>query len=244
MVRGKLKGKISTRIVRTTLMAILVLVSIIIGITYYFISSDLKSRTNDMAEGVWHAVTESVSTESLKALISEPSEDSEAYVNIKKDLKTIRDSINAKYLHIVMAIEGNYVYLVDGIDANSEDSALPFDNVEPDYIDDYKMIEQTMLPLFGTYDDYEGSILFSNYFPLKDENGKLIAFLGADFDITETLAASRDMFLLILLSTVLTLIVIGVILTLMIRRALQPIQILTHDCQLLSEFDSRYQYCL
>ncbi len=237
MVRNKLKGKISTRIVRTTLISILLLVAIIIGITYYFISKDLKTRTNDMAEGVWHAVSESVSIESLTALKTDPSVESEAYITIKKDLRTIRDAINAKYLHIVMVSEGKYVYLVDGIDANSEESALPFDPVEPDYIDDYQTIEQTKLPLFGTYDEYEGRILFSNYFPLNDENGNLIAFLGADFDITDTLAASRDMTLFIILSTMVALLVIGIILTLMIRRSLQPIQFLVQDCQRLSEFD-------
>ena len=150
MVRGKLRGKISTRIVTTTLIAILILVAIIIGITYYFISKDLKSRTNDMAEGVWHAVSESVSIESLIALKTDPSIDSEAYITIKNDLRTIRDAINAKYLHIVMVSEGNYVYLVDGIDSNSEESASPFDPVEPDYIDDYQTVEQTKLPRFGT----------------------------------------------------------------------------------------------
>jgi methyl-accepting chemotaxis protein len=237
MVKGKLKGKISTRIVRTTLIAILLLVAIIIGITYYFISKDLKTRTNDMAEGVWHAVSESVSIESLIALKADPSVESEAYITIKKDLRTIRDAINAKYLHIVMVSEGKYVYLVDGIDSNSAESALPFDPVEPDYIKEYQTIEQTNLPRFGTFDEYEGRILFSNYFPLNDENGNLIAFLGADFDITDTLAASREMSLIIVLSTMIALIIIGVILTLMIRRALHPIQLLTQDCQRLSEFD-------
>ena len=136
-----------------------------------------------------------------------------------------------------MVSEGNYVYLVDGIDSNSEDSASPFDPVEPDYIDDYQTVEQTNLPLFGTYDEYEDRVLFSNYFPLNDEQGNLIAFLGADFDITDTLAASRDMSLIIIMSTLIALIVIGIILTLMIRRALQPIQFLVQDCQRLSEFD-------
>ncbi|HSN67442.1 MAG TPA: methyl-accepting chemotaxis protein, partial [Fusibacter sp.] len=63
----------------------------------------------------------------------------------------------------------------------------------------------------------------------------------ADFDITDTLAASRDMSLIIIMSTLLALIFIGIILTLMIRRALQPIQFLTQDCQRLSEFDLTHE---
>jgi methyl-accepting chemotaxis protein len=237
MVNGKIKGKISTRIVRTTLVAILVLVSIIIGITYYFVSNDLRSRTDDRAEGVWNAVSRSVSTESLISLLSDPSIDSQEYKSIKKDLRTIRDAVHAKYLHIVMSSDTSYVYLVDGIDENSDDAILPLDPVEADYIDDYQIIEKTNAPLYGTFDKYNGRILFSNYFPLKDGNGNLIAFLGADFDITDDLAASRDMSILIVLSTGAALLVIGIILTFMIRKALQPIAYLTQDCQSLSEFD-------
>ncbi len=241
MVVGKIKGKISTRIVRTTLVAILVLVAIIMGITYYFVSKDLKSRTNDMAEGVWKSVSESVSVENLEALIADPAIESQVYGIIKKDLMTIRDAINAKYLHIVILKDDRYVYLVDGIKENSDASARPFDPVEADYISAYQKIEQSNTPLVGTYDKFEGRILFSNYFPLKDESGNLIAFLGADFDITDALAASRNMSILIVLSTLVALFVIGVTLTLMIRRALRPIQYLAHDCQLLSEFDLTHE---
>lgn len=190
-----------------------------------------------MAEGVWDAVSESVSTESLKSLMSDPTVDSENYDVIKKDLMTIRDAVHAKYLHIVMASGTSYVYLVDGIDGNSDDAILPLDPVEADYIDDYQTIEKTNAPLYGTYDKYKGRILFSNYFPLKDESGNLIALLGADFDITDDLAASRDMSILIVLSTAFALLFIGVILTYMIRKALRPIVHLTQDCQSLSEFD-------
>lgn len=237
MIKGKIKGKISTRIVRTTLVAILVLVAIIIGITYYFVSKDLRSRTNDMAEGVWIAVSESISPESLLSLKSDPTVDSQSYDIIKQDLRTIRDAVHAKYLHIVMASDSGYVYLVDGIEENSDDTILPLDPVEEDYIDEYQTIEKTNAPLYGTFDKYEGRILFSNYFPLKDDNGNLIALLGADFDITDDLAASRDMSILIVLFTGVALILIGAILTYMIRKALRPIAYLTQDCQRLSEFD-------
>lgn len=237
MVKGKIKGKISTRIVRTTLLAILVLVAIIIGITYYFVSKDLRSRTNDMAEGVWIAVSESVSTESLISLISDPTVDSPSYDIIKQDLRTIHDAVNAKYLHVVMASDAGYVYLVDGIDENSDDASVPLDPVETDYIEAYQTVERTNAPLYGTFDEYNDRILFSNYFPIKDDNGNLIAFLGADFDITEDLAASRDMSILIVISTGIALIIIGIILTYMIRKALHPIGYLTQDCQRLSEFD-------
>lgn len=237
MVKDKIKGKISTRIVRTTLVAILVLVAIIIGITYYFVSKDLKARTNDIAEGVWIAVSESISPESLLSLKSDPTVDSQSYDIIKQDLRTIRDAVHAKYLHIVMASDSGYVYLVDGIEENSDDTILPLDPVEEDYIDEYQTIEKTNAPLYGTFDKYEGRILFSNYFPLKDDNGNLIALLGADFDITDDLAASRDMSILIVLFTGVALILIGAILTYMIRKALRPIAYLTQDCQRLSEFD-------
>lgn len=232
----KIKGKISTRIVRVTLILVLVLVVVISGVNYLSMTRDLRNRTNDLAEGVWQTVSSTLDQEALKALIVEPNEGSEAYTTVKSDLKMIYNAVNAKYLHVVIKTDNGYVYLVDGL-IDPDESISPLDTVESEYQASYQKVESTKLPLYGAFDEYNDKILFSNYFPLLDDQNNVIALLGADFDITEDVDNTFVTFLWTLLLTTIALLAIGTTLTVIIRRELKPIQHLAETCTQLASYD-------
>jgi len=232
----KFKDKMSTRIVRRTLILIFVLVSVISGITYLSLTKELNERTNSSAKGVWSAVSKTIEVETLKTLIENPAVDSEAYLEIKSDLTTIKEAVNAKYLHIVIKSDAGYRYLVDGLE-DSEESVIPLERVESVYQENYSSVGAANEPIYGTFDKYDGRILFSNYFPLFDGQNNLIGYLGADFDVTKDVENTFDTFMWILLLTLIAMLVIGGILTLTIRNALKPIAYLADACNALAAYD-------
>ena len=232
----KIKGKISTRIVRVTLILVFVLVVVISGVNYLSMTRDLRNRTNDLAEGVWETVSSTIDQEALKALIADPNEGSEAYTTVKSDLKMIYNAVNAKYLHVVIKTDSGYVYLVDGL-IDPDETMAPMDSVEPEYQSSYQKVESTKLPHYGTFDEFKGRILFSNYFPLFDDQNNVIALLGADFDITEDVDNTFVTFMWTLLLTTIALLAIGITLTIIIRRELKPIQLLAETCTQLASYD-------
>lgn len=232
----RFKDKISTKIVLTVMLAILCLVVISSSITYYIISKDLKSRTNQEAESVWKTVTASISSAELANLIDSPTVENTDYSLIKDRLVLIRNAIGAQYLHIVVKDGEGYHYLVDGL-TEAGQSALPMELIESKYNLKYDSVYQSKIPQYGSFDKFDGKILFSNYFPILDESNQIIAFLGVDFNITEDVKASRDAFILIAISTFIFMLIVGGALTILIRNLLKPILYLAKQCNRIAEYD-------
>ncbi|GAB6106489.1 methyl-accepting chemotaxis protein [Fusibacter bizertensis] len=232
----RFRDKISTKIVLTVMLAILCLVVISSSITYYIISKDLKSRTNQEAESVWKTVTASISSAELASLIDSPTVENTAYSLIKDRLVLIRNAIGAQFLHIVVKDGEGYHYLVDGV-TEAGQSASPMEFIESKYNLKYDSVYQSKSPEYGTFDKFDDKILFSNYFPILDESNQIVAFLGVDFNITEDVKASKDAFFLIAILTVAFMLVVGSALTVLIRNLLKPILYLAKQCNRIAEYD-------
>lgn len=235
-MQTKFRDRISTKIVTTVMIAIICLVVISSGVTYYIISKDLKTRTNEEAKNVWETVLENVSQEELTALIASPSQENQNYDVIKDKLVLVRKAVNAQYLHIVVPSGSGYAYLVDGVTEESE-SVLPMESIESEYISFYESVNKTGSPQYGSFDQFQGKILFSNYFPIKNASNQIIAYLGADFNITDDVAASKEAFTLIAILTFVFMIIVGGILTLLIRVLLKPISYLAYECIRIANYD-------
>lgn len=234
-MREKIKGRISGRIVRVTLLGIVLLILGISFITYTFIATEQKNRTDKLADGVLNAVLETVKMQDISDLMANPSKDTENYLMLKEKLITLRKASGAEFLHVVVDQSNGFNYLVDGI--QDDDSALPGEPVEAEYQAFYAEVKATQKALYGDYDPYEGKILFSNYFPIVGSDGQILAYLGADFDITESVAATQKTFIAILGFSVASLLVIGLILTWAIRKMLKPVSYIVDQCDLIANYD-------
>ena len=234
-MKEKMKGRISGRIVRVTLLGIVLLILGISLITYTFISSEQQNRTDKLADGVLNAVLETVNIQDISELMSNPSTETDLYQTLKEKLITLRKASGAEYLHVVVDQGDGFNYLIDGI--QDDDSAFPGDPVEPEYQAFYAKVKSSQKALYGDYDPYEGKILFSNYFPIVGSDGQIIAYLGADFDITEALAATQKTFIAILGFSIISLLVMGVLLTWAIRKMLKPVSYIVEQCDLIANYD-------
>ncbi|OJV65863.1 MAG: hypothetical protein BGO41_07955 [Clostridiales bacterium 38-18] len=232
----KFKDKIGTRIIALTIIAIALLSTFISGITYYMIEKDLRARTDLAANDVYEAVIDHITFEDLDALIASPTVDNQSYSSIKETMMLIREAVGADYLHIVVENNGSFFYLVDGL-RPSDESASPMEAIESDYIASYSTVKSTDKPLYGTFDKFEGKILFSNYFPIRNSQGNLVAYLGADFNITEEVAQSEATFRMILFFTLGFIVIVSILLILMIRKALRPVNYLSNKCNEIAAYD-------
>ncbi|MCA0384527.1 MAG: methyl-accepting chemotaxis protein [Firmicutes bacterium] len=204
--------------------------------TYITLSNQLKSTTNHRAYNAYQAVERQLDMEALTSLLEAPDDSNPVYNTIKQQLVNIKEISDANYLHVVVKGDTGWVYIVDGV-TEKGDSAVPNEPIEEDYIDEYETIEKSLKPLYGSFDEYEGSILFSNYFPIFNQQGNVVAYLGADFDITEDVEAFKRAFIMIFLFSIFSLVVISVLLVLFIKRLLSPITDLVQECRYLSEYD-------
>jgi len=232
----QLKGRISTRITRWVVISSIILIMIISLFTYITLSNQLKSTTNHRAYNAYQAVERQLDMEALTSLLEAPDDSNPVYNTIKQQLVNIKEISDANYLHVVVKGDTGWVYIVDGVTEKGE-SAVPNEPIEEDYIDEYETIEKSLKPLYGSFDEYEGSILFSNYFPIFNQQGNVVAYLGADFDITEDVEAFKRAFIMIFLFSIFSLVVISVLLVLFIKRLLSPITDLVQECRYLSEYD-------
>ena len=232
----KLKGRISSRIVRITLILVIVLVAALSGITYFSIMKDMKISTKLDAETAATTLEQMFTPSLINQVKDNPKVDNEAYKTIRRDLIKIRRAIDAKDLHYVANLNDQLVYLVDGID-DVDVATKPNQALESNEIDLYKEVLSTSELVEGGQFNRDGLTLISYYFPVKDESGQAIAVLGVTFDISPEIANSRATFVIILGFSLVSLVFIGLIMMMMINRMLKPIKNLADDCQKLANFD-------
>lgn len=235
-MKRPIKGRISSRITRWVVISSTILIAIISLFTYIILSNQLKNTTNQRAANTYQAIERKIDTSALLTLLEAPDESNPVYTILKQQMVDIREISDAKYLHVVSKGEFGWVYIVDGL-TEKDASAVPNEPIEEEYIDEYESVEKSLKPLYGTFDEYEDSVLFSNYFPIFDQQGSIIAYLGADFDITQDVEAFKRAFIMIALFSVISLVIISLLLVLFIKRLLSPISDLVSECQYLSDYD-------
>lgn len=236
MIREKTKHKISTKIVKITLFLILILLIFTSSITYYSMNKELNKRMVNTVDGINTAVSLRFNEDTINQLKNVTDKTDSKYQVSKETLMAFRDAASVKYLHIVVKTDSGYAYLIDGI--AEENGSAPFlDPVEAEYVSTYDQVTNTKKPIYGTFEKYQGMLLFSNYFPILNSQNQVIAYLGADFDVTDEVKETFDTFVSITILTVIALILIGIILTILINRSLRPIKTLANDCKRLAEYD-------
>ncbi len=236
MVREKIKHKISTKIVRITLLLILILLVFTSSITYYSMTKELNKRMINIADGINSAVSLRFNADTLNQLMQSDGKDDSKYKLSKESLMAIKDAGAIEYLHIVVKTDKGYAYLIDAL-TDSEGSAKFLEPVEADYTASYDQVTNTKKPIYGAFEKYQGMVLFTNYFPILNSQNQVVAYLGADFDVTDEVKDTFDTFAGIIILTVFALILIGILLRLLINRSLRPIKTLADDCKRLADYD-------
>lgn len=236
MAMIRFKDRISTRIVGVVLLSFVILLTTILVLNFYALNKTVNDQMEEIAIGTWSSVTTLVDEGTLNSLIEEADIESPLYKEVKRSLVALRNATNARYLHIVIGEAGNYSYVVDGV-TDEDDMADLFEPVESEYHELYSETKTTKNALFGSFEEYEGMTLYSNYFPLVNDKNEVYGFLGVDFNVTKIVENTEKIFVLCISVALISLMLIGFAIWLLITKALRPIKTLAENCNKMADYD-------
>lgn len=230
----KLHQKISIRVIGLTLVGMFVIMAAFLGVVNWMLNHMLEARFETTAYSAYRAVSESFTD--LEAVIV-ANDSAPIYQKERDKLLLMRKSGNLAYLHVVIPTDTGYQYLMDGLPESDPGHMSYQESVEPQYTETYHQVFSEGQPILGTFDDFEGQILFANYFPLKSADGRVIAAVGIDFDVTEEVAKVNQGFLKLLGIGIAGMTVAGMVLGILLHRWLRPIGQLKDVCAELSDYN-------
>ncbi|MDK2866075.1 MAG: methyl-accepting chemotaxis protein [Clostridiales bacterium] len=229
----RLGERIVFKIVLFTVILIVALMSLVTFVTYNSMLNTLKQRMIGTVDNCYETITNQLD---LATLVT-AGEDDTLYKNAKYDFQLIQKTSGTTFLYLVKKVDDHFVYIIDGLDPNDEYAASYYEDVESDYTSLHQSVYDTGEPLYGTFENYEDSILFTNYFPAFNAQGQVVGTIGFDFDVTDEMNQMLDNFFKVLQITIIAVIGIGIILLLLLRKLLSPIKVLSQSCHTMANFD-------
>ena len=148
-------------------------------ITHEDMINSLKERSHSIYQYVDDYVDKTTfqNTEAL-------TRDNPAYIRMKEKLEEVKASTNVRYLYTAEKnIQGEYVYLVDGLPYDSSDFRNPGDKIEEEIIPELTAALHDKIILPNQIKNTEWGPIFISYFPIHKGN-EVVGVLGIEFDAT------------------------------------------------------------
>lgn len=230
--------------IKTKMIVIFSLLILIMGglIGYVVYSSSTKlviESIDKQATSIGSYALQFIDEEEFSRLVMEQKEN-DYYKELRMKLNDIREANGLQYLYTMAKVNGDYVYVVDGMPFESEDASGLGEIEEAAETEYDKMVEA-----FSTGEIRGGELTaseeyganLSTYIPIKNKAGEVIGIVGVDFDATEiyTLLDTNKRNMLIL--TVMSLIVSIGIIYLFSRYLTNPLIKLTNQAKKISNGD-------
>ncbi|MFZ5353607.1 MAG: ATP-binding protein [Bacillota bacterium] len=183
---------------RTKIMAVTLLIVFIIAVSgVVTVNKGIKmtgALLGNQALKAAETAFELIDAGRFKEMLSTEGDKHPYYSELQQKLSQVRLGLGLDYLYTMTRNENNeYIYLVDGMPSDAEDFSA-YGDVEDEeaYFQNFdKALNGEIVGNDFAYSDSWGNLV-SAYIPIKDENGSVIAFLGADLDATETLKIMND----------------------------------------------------
>lgn len=187
-------------------------------LSYGGMINELRERANSI-----HEYSENeLDMNAFSLLNSSEDVDTQCYGKEKEFLERIRKATGVRYLYTAkQAADGEFIYLIDGLDATDSDFRTIGDLIEPECIPDMEkaMENKVVLPRKITHTSW-GDI-FIAYFPMHDR-GKVVGVLGIEFEATKQYQTYRNMWIAAPVIICLFCLIAALIAVLMFRRISNP----------------------
>lgn len=189
--------------VKITVFFVVMVISIAAALAYILYLQSYKMITDRASEEAFRTVSQSskyLDIEAFKTLISPEDEESDYYIQERKNLMKIREISGAKYIFTMRkTTEGKFMYVIDGSPAEELSHIGDTEESEPSYEQAWSGRPYTDNQL----NVVEGwGIFISSYYPLTDSQGNIVGIIGADFDaesIYQELNRFKEISMMILL---------------------------------------------
>jgi methyl-accepting chemotaxis protein len=169
--------------VKITVFFMVMVISIAAALAYILYLQSYKMITDRASEEAFRTVSQSskyLDIEAFKTLISPEDEESDYYIQERKNLMKIREISGAKYIFTMRkTTEGKFMYVIDGSPSEELSHIGDTEESEPSYEQAWSGSPYTDNQL----NVVEGwGIFISSYYPLTDSQGNIVGIIGADFD--------------------------------------------------------------
>lgn len=147
----------------------------------------LVHTSGDLASDICSRASENININEYKGFISNEDSQKQSYKKLKEKLSYIKEISGSRFIYIIKRnADGKYTYVLDVSD-KPKDIGDSID-IYPGFDDVYKGIPYTS----NKIEVDEDGALISSYFPLKDNDGTVIGFVGVDYDAGKGYEALKD----------------------------------------------------
>lgn len=179
----------------TVISLLLTMTIAILGITFFSQKNLLFKESKLIADKTFDMLSKNISGDFIAGIDSPGDEE---YNKIKKTFSIISKSSNVKYIYIGKKSDaGKYIYIIDGLDNDNEESTSIGESIESQYIHNYQDVYETKKSVEGDFVDDEFGKLISYYYPVLDSNKKVVGVIGIDYDVADSIANSKKTFMMI-----------------------------------------------
>ncbi len=134
-----------------------------------------------------------INGDDFEAFLKNPSEDDPYYETVRLALLDLKQTVNCQYLYTMIPVEGTlYQYVIDGsCDPSDEENFSPLGTEED--IEDYgegpfKAMNDGGIHSSGLEFQDEWGYTISSYGGIKNSRGKVVGFIGCDYNIDDILS--------------------------------------------------------
>jgi methyl-accepting chemotaxis protein len=176
-------NKVSTKLTLAFLIIVLAVVIILSSVMYLQSYQMLLSNLGTRALKIAETAAGKIDVEEFKSSKTMDDEKTPAYISMNKELNYIRQISGAKYLYTMRQDDrGQYTYVVDGVDLNDED-ASHIGDLEEDTLEGFDVAVRGETFASKKIDISDWGSLVSAFYPLEDQNGQIVGFVGVDYDV-------------------------------------------------------------
>ena len=234
----KVFHRISFRLI-SIVFTLIFLCSIALQITSFNIMFDMvKSSAIDRANNTKNYISSQVDFTTLASYNLESDQNKEGYQELKSLIRGLKESSGAKFVYISkMNEKGEWIYVVDAYDEGDELYTPLGTPVEEDYEEIYEALVSQGVAMPGEYESGEYGKMMSSYYPVKSNDGVVVAVIGTDFDITADYERFIDAFIKGLLISLVVLGLSLVVIMIFTKQLVNPIHAMAGAFTRIAKFD-------
>ncbi|MDR2901104.1 MAG: response regulator [Treponema sp.] len=157
-------------------------VSIYMMIYYHYHKLTINNLKDD-ARIVHQYAEDIISEDSFTQLNTIEDESKEIYLTAHKQLDEIRRIANIRYLYTAKQnTNGEYIYVLDGLDFEADDFRHVGDPIEEEIIPDLAKSLNNEIILGDNILNTDWGVVYVTYFPVHNADGDVIGAIGMEFD--------------------------------------------------------------
>ncbi len=233
----KLATKITLSFLISTLLALTALFSTMYIQSYQMLTGNLSQRAVKIAQ----SVAEQIDVDRFQQIKNPADAAHETYLQMQQQLNETRKISGAKYLYTMRKEkDGKFYYVVDGLNVGDEEFSNIGD-VEEEILEGYETAMSGTAYIGDKIEVTEWGTMVSSYYPLKDQKGQTVGFVGIDYDVEKEYAAfQRFRITAIILSSLIALFILifGFFFS---RKIAKPIEAIARTANQIAGYDLRVE---